>query len=360
MRHAPSLVTAQYLHIRQPLATLTGVDQHLGQHCSIEEAQVDALPGQRVNGVRGIADQCQAFIHIALGVALAQRHAHPRVGLQHITQAPLESPLKGFQEGRFIQRHQLLGMLRGGRPHDRAPVLLAIAGQRQERQWPFIGEALPGRGLVPGAATHAGDDGMVQVIPLAGFAAGQAPHCRVGTVGRDHQRRTQLAAIGEGQQPLVAGAAQLFEPRIGQQADIAVMQALQQAILHHPVLDDVAEHLGMHAGSREVNLPGAAAIPHMHVRVWRGTPLGNAIPGAKALENALAGRRQRADTRLERGLGIERLDRQRAAVEQEDLQATVAQRQGQGAADHTGTDNQQICAHFHALRQPRLRLEPHV
>ena len=52
--------------------------------------------------------------------------------------------------------------------------------------------------------------------------------------------------------------------------------------------------------------------------------------------------------------------RQRAAIEQEDLQATVAQRQGQCTADHTGTDNQQICAHFHALRQPRLRLEPHV
>ncbi len=213
---------------------------------------------------------------------------------------------------------------------------------------------------MPGAAAHAGDDGMVQVIPLTGFATGQAPHCRVGTVCRDHQRCTQLAAIGEGKQPLVSRAAQLFEPRIGQQADIAVMQAFQQAILHHPVLDDMAEHLGVHAGGREVNLPGATAIPHMHVRVGRGTPQGNTVPGAEALEDALAGCRQRADTRLERGLGIERLDRQRAAVEQEDLQATVAQRQGQGAADHTGTDNQQICAHFHALRQPRLRLEPHI
>lgn len=98
----------------------------------------------------------------------------------------------------------------------------------------------------------------------------------------------------------------------------------------------------------------------MHVGIRRSTPLGDAVPRAEALEDALAGRRQRADTRFEGRLGIEGLDRQRAAIEQEDLQATVAQRQGQCTADHTGTDNQQICAHFHALRQPRLRLEPHV
>ncbi|MNP38499.1 hypothetical protein D3C76_1320120 [compost metagenome] len=83
----------------------------------------------------------------------------------------------------------------------------------------------------------------------------------------------------------------MLQPRIGQQADVAVVQALQQAVLHHPVLDDMAEHLGMHTGRREVNLTGAAAIPHMHVGIRRGAPLGNAVPGAEALEDALAGRR---------------------------------------------------------------------
>ncbi len=47
----------------------------------------------------------------------------------------------------------------------------------------------------------------------------------------------------------------------------------------------------MHTGRREVNLTGAAAIPHMHVGIRRGASLGNAVPSAKALEDALAGRR---------------------------------------------------------------------
>ncbi|MNP38684.1 hypothetical protein D3C76_1322140 [compost metagenome] len=118
MWHAPALVTAQHLHIGQSLAALASIDQHLGQHRRVEEAEVHTLPGQRVDGVRGIANQCQAFTHIALGVALTQRHAYPWVGLQHVAQAALEGTPEGLQEGRFIHRHQLLGMLRSGRPYD--------------------------------------------------------------------------------------------------------------------------------------------------------------------------------------------------------------------------------------------------
>ncbi len=334
--------------------------QHLGQHRSIEKAQVDALPGQRVNGVCGIANQHQPFVHVALGVTLAQRHADARVGLQHLTQSPLEGPLQRLEEGRFIQSHDLLGLLWSRRPDNRAPILLAVTRQRQEGQRPLVGEALPGGSLVRGAAAHAGDDRVVQVIPLSRLAASQAAHRRVGAVGGHHQRRTQLTAIGQGQQPFVTGAAQLLQAGIGQQADIAIVQALQQTVLHHPVLDDMAEDLGVHTGCREMYLTGTAAVPHMHVGIRRHAPPGDAVPGLQAFEDALAGRRQCTDPRLERCIGVERFDRQRAAVEQENFQAAVAKRQGQGAADHTGTDNQQICAHFHALRLPRLRLEPHV
>ncbi|MNV84656.1 hypothetical protein D3C71_1785470 [compost metagenome] len=118
-----------------------------------------------------------------------------------------------------------------------------------------------------------------------------------------------MTAIGKGQQPLVAGAAQVFQARIGQQPDVAVVQTLQQAILHHAVLDDMAEYLGMHTGRREMDLTGTAAIPHLHVRVRRGAPLGDAFPGAEAFKDALARRRQGADAGLERRLDVERRDR---------------------------------------------------
>ncbi|MNP77251.1 hypothetical protein D3C76_1746420 [compost metagenome] len=65
----------------------------------------------------------------------------------------------------------------------------------------------------------------------------------------------------------------------------------------------------MHAGSREVNLPGAAAVPHMHVGIGCDTPLGDTFPGAQALQDALAGGRQGTDPGLERRVAIERFDR---------------------------------------------------
>ncbi|MNP06807.1 hypothetical protein D3C76_988070 [compost metagenome] len=209
-------------------------------------------------------------------------------------------------------------------------------------------------------ATHAGDDGMVKIIPFAGRHSGQASHRRVGAICRDHQRRAQGAAIGQGQQPVIAGAAHLLQASIGQQPQVAIVQTLKQGILDHAVLDDMPQHLGMHAGRREVDLPGAAAIPDLHVGVGAAAPPGDAVPHAQALENPLAGSRQGAHPWLKRCLSVERFDAHGAAVQQQDFQPAVLQRQRQGAADHSGPDNQQICAHFHALSLSLLRLEPHV
>jgi len=131
----------------------------------------------------------------------------------------------------------------------------------------------------------------MQVIPFTGGGAGQATHGGVGAIGGDHQRRAQGAAIGQGQQPVIAGAAHLLQPRVGQQAQVAVVQAIKQSILHHTVFDDMPEHLGVHAGRRKVDLPSAAAIPHLHLAVRAGPARHNAVPHAQALQDALAGGR---------------------------------------------------------------------
>ncbi|MNM60164.1 hypothetical protein D3C81_714350 [compost metagenome] len=77
VRHATTLEAAQYALIRQSLTAFIGMQQFFGQYRGIEKAQVDPLPGQRVNGVRRVADQRQAFGYIAFGMTLAQRHAKP-------------------------------------------------------------------------------------------------------------------------------------------------------------------------------------------------------------------------------------------------------------------------------------------
>ncbi|MDT4832148.1 hypothetical protein FQZ97_656890 [compost metagenome] len=136
--------------------------------------------------------------------------------------------------------------------------------------------------------------------------------------------------------------AQLFQPRTADQAQITGVQALEQGVLDHAVLDDMAEGFGVHAGGGKVDLPGAGAVPHLHLGIGAGAPRDDAVPGADPLEDALAGRRQRADPRLERRAGIERLDRQRPAIHHQDLQATVLQGQRQGGTDHAGTDDDHI------------------
>ena len=159
------------------------MQQHLGQHRRIEKAQVDALPRQRVDGVRGIADQRQPRLDIALGMALTQWNAQTAVGMQHLAQAMLEGLAQLDTEGGIIQRHQALGLSRYGGPDDRAPVLVSRPRQRQEGQRAVIGETLPGGGLMRLLAAHTGDDRVVQVIPFTRGATGQATHCRVGTIG---------------------------------------------------------------------------------------------------------------------------------------------------------------------------------
>ncbi|MNE61783.1 hypothetical protein D3C80_1570240 [compost metagenome] len=105
MWHATALVAAQHTYVGQPLATLIGMLQFLGQHRGIEKAQVDALPGQRMDSVGGIADQGQALGHVTLGMTLAQRHADPRVGLQHSAESAFEGALEFGTESFVGQAH---------------------------------------------------------------------------------------------------------------------------------------------------------------------------------------------------------------------------------------------------------------
>ncbi len=186
----------------------------------------------------------------------------------------------------------------------------------------------------------------MQVIPFARGTAGQAAYGGIGAIGRDEQRRTQLAAIGEGQQPVVTTATQLFQARAGQQADLAVVQALEQGVLYHAVLDDMPQRLGMHAGRSEMDAAGAGAIPHAHLAVGAGPSGGDAVPGAQALQDALAGHGQGTDPWLERRLCDEGRHAERAAIDDQDVQPTVLQRQGQRTAHHAGADDDQIRAHI--------------
>ncbi|MNP06808.1 hypothetical protein D3C76_988080 [compost metagenome] len=79
-----------------------------------------------MNGVGRVADQCQAFSHIPLGMPLTQGHTQARVGAQHFTEPTFKGPLQCLAETLFIHRHQTFGFAGCGRPDDRTPILLAV------------------------------------------------------------------------------------------------------------------------------------------------------------------------------------------------------------------------------------------
>src|SRR5690606_29345795 len=141
-------------------------------------------------------------------------------------------------------------------------------------------------------------------------------------IGSDQQRCTQLAAVGQGQQPAIATAAQLLQAGVAEQTKLTVVQTVEQSVLYDAVLDDVTEGFGMHTGSGEVHAASTGAVPHAHVAIGRGPAGGDAFPGAEAFENALTGGRQGADPWFEGAIGGEGLDAEWAAIDHQNLQAT--------------------------------------
>jgi hypothetical protein len=186
----------------------------------------------------------------------------------------------------------------------------------------------------------------MQIIPFAGFATSQAANRRVGAIRRNQQGRTQLAAVDQRQLPTVRGARQLLDARVADQLQsAAALHRVQQRILHHTVFDDMPEHFGMYGLGGKMNLPGARAVPYVHVGVGARAARGDARPGTDPLQDALAGCGQRTDPRFEAALRVEVDDLERARIEHDDLQPATFEGECQGTADHAGTHDDQIRLH---------------
>ncbi|MNN25102.1 hypothetical protein D3C81_1385580 [compost metagenome] len=116
MRHAPTLKAAEDLHVRQTLATGSGLQQHFRQHRCIEKPKVYTLTGQWVNGVGRVADQRQTLRHITLGMTLTQRHAKAWVGTEDFAEPAFEGAFERFAKIRVVHGHQAFGLAWRGRP----------------------------------------------------------------------------------------------------------------------------------------------------------------------------------------------------------------------------------------------------
>ena len=75
---APALVAGEQLRVAEVEAEPGALDQHFGQGGGVAEAEVEPLAGDRMDAVRGIADQGEARVGDPRGMVEAERITETR------------------------------------------------------------------------------------------------------------------------------------------------------------------------------------------------------------------------------------------------------------------------------------------
>ncbi len=87
------------------------VDDHFGERRNVAQPEVEALSGNRVQGMHCIADQRQARRD---GLLRAQQLQRVGVAGADLTEAPqpvTKTVLQACQEGRIVERHHLVHLI---------------------------------------------------------------------------------------------------------------------------------------------------------------------------------------------------------------------------------------------------------
>ncbi len=138
---ARTLVATQDRTIARMFAALQGVVDGLCKFESVLQSQVRALPRERVNRVRRIANQCQPLPDVMLGMASHQWECAARTGdletAEHVIRCLAEHVAQLF----IARSHRPRCGRLARRPHNRN----ASVGKWQHTERPFFQETLPGR-----------------------------------------------------------------------------------------------------------------------------------------------------------------------------------------------------------------------
>lgn len=129
---------------RQGVGRLDCGTQALGQHQGIAQAEVEALRGDRVQALGGVADQHHPSLVQAPRVAAQQRPGRGLAGVVQAPQALAEPVLQGVDQGHAALRHDHVRLRRGQGPDHPGPA----TGQRQGGDRAIVGEALVGDATV--------------------------------------------------------------------------------------------------------------------------------------------------------------------------------------------------------------------
>ena len=296
----PALVALEHGERANVEAETRRVDHDFGQRGHVAKAQVEALAGDRVHAVRGIADEREAIRHQRAGEMHVERPGAARASELHRAQPPVETPLDLGQECRVVERDDLAPALFLFRPGDAR----AVAGERQQRERTGGQEMLHGPAAVGLGMAHGGEDAELGIAPAHHLDAGGLAQARAASVGGNEQRRAQRPASGERDVHAVLVSGKSVHAAAAEQRDPRPRRRAGDQRIEQPVvLDDPGGGLAIHAivVGDEDRAKGIveARVGDVDRRHRLGMP-GNRRPDAEQGEHVLGAGRQREGASITR------------------------------------------------------------
>ena len=123
---APALVAREQLGIAEVEAEPRALDQHLGQRGGVAEAEIEALAGDRMDAVRGVADQREPLGGDPRGMVEAERIVAARPGQRDRAEEAAHPLLDLVREARGPAAPSIAGASR------------ALTDQTIAERWPAI------------------------------------------------------------------------------------------------------------------------------------------------------------------------------------------------------------------------------
>ena len=160
-------------------------DQHLGQRGDVAEAEIEALPGDRVDAVRGVTDQGEAAVGDPRGVVKTERVRRARRGHRDLAEKSAHRGLGFGGEIGVAQGQQPRRVVLADRPYDRRAVRARVIGHRQQRERPGGIENLVSDIVMGVRVVKRRDDRGVVIFPLGKADPGGLARWRIASLGGD-------------------------------------------------------------------------------------------------------------------------------------------------------------------------------
>ena len=279
----PALIALEHARCSRIEPEPRRIDDHFGESGHVLEPHVEALPGDRMNDVRGIADQRDAVGDEGTRDEEAERMHAAFADDADLAEMQLEALFELGMKRIVWQRDDAFRLARRLGPHDRR----ASSFQRQDRKGSGGEKMLLGPALMIALVGDIDDNGGLAVIPAMGGDAGAGADGGAGAIGSGQKPRRGSAPVLERDNDPAAVMADLGGG--GRLQDHAyVFGLLRQGRNQKPVLDHVGERLARFDVARESKEDRPqriieTAVGHDHVEDRLRLP-GDAAPNAERLE----------------------------------------------------------------------------